>query len=551
MPWSLGLISGMLRTILYGSQQCAPWWRIRATRGLYMLRVLKANQFFYLRKWNSVHSCGVSVRTSNHPRIGSDMVADILATRVRDRPLTRPTDVVLDLKDDYGLDVNYQVAWLGVEKARGELFGAHSISFDQLRWYHEAVMQYNPGNYVEINYDEHNYRFRHFFISFKAYIDGFRHCRPLLFLDGTFLKGRFKGFLLAATAKDGNQGLFPLAYAIVDSENHTNWGWFLQHLANVVPNDRTLTFVSNRNVRLMEAMPTFFPTSHHAFCLQHLQRNLRDKLRNVNSMHRIGLVNKFQKCAYAPTITTFNQKADEFQQSGKAIATKFLADAYPQHWANAFFRGRRYGEMSSNAAKSFNFWIREARNLPITRMVDSIKGQIMRQMAKRRVSAYTWTGAICPKMESLLEEAYNKSRAWKVSQANNDVYEVHSFPSVMVDIGRRTCSCFQWQINEFPCAHAIVAMRKSGKNLDDTVVPWYYVSEYRLTYAPTIYPIPTVEKPPFNPTDYVIYPPNVKRPLERPKKKRIPSKGENVQQIRCGRCGHMGNHNRKTCKEPI
>ncbi|XP_028104380.1 uncharacterized protein LOC114303445 [Camellia sinensis] len=468
-------------------------------------------------------SCGVSVRTSNHPRVGSDMVADIIAARVRDRPLIRSTDVILDLKDDYGLDVNYRVAWLGVEKAMGELFGAHSVSFDQLRWYCEAVMQYNPGSYVDTDYDEHNYRFCRFFISFKACIDGFLHCRPLLFLDGTFLKGRFKGFLLAATAKDGNQGLFPLVYAIVDSENNVNWGWFLQHLANVVPSDRTITFVSDRN----------------------------DKLRYVNSMHRIGLVSKFCKCAYAPTITTFNQKADKFQKSGKTIATKFLADAHPQHWANAFFKGRRYGEISSNAAESFNSWIREARYLPITRMVDSIKGHIMRQMSKRMVSAHTWTGAICPKMESRLEKDYNKSRAWKVSQANNDVYEVHSFPFVMVDIGRRTCSCFQWQINEFPCAYAIVAVRKSGKNLDDIVIPWYHVSKYRLTYAPTIYPIPTVEKPPFSPTNYIIYPPNVKHLPGRPKKKRIPSKSENVQQIRCERCSYMGNHNRKTCKEPI
>ncbi|KAL7258270.1 hypothetical protein ACSBR1_004402 [Camellia fascicularis] len=103
-------------------------------------RVLKANQFFYLRKWNSVHSCGVSVRTSNHPRVGSDMVADIMAARVQDKPLTRSTDVVLDFKDDYWLDVNYRVAWLGVEKAMDELFGAHSLSFNQLRWYREAVM---------------------------------------------------------------------------------------------------------------------------------------------------------------------------------------------------------------------------------------------------------------------------------------------------------------------------------------------------------------------------------------------------------------------------
>ena len=43
-------------------------------------------------------------------------------------------------------------------------------------------------------------------MSFKACIEGFNYCRPLLFVDGTFLKGRYKGNILSATAKDGNQG---------------------------------------------------------------------------------------------------------------------------------------------------------------------------------------------------------------------------------------------------------------------------------------------------------------------------------------------------------
>ena len=49
-------------------------------------------------------------------------------------------------------------------------------------------------------------RFKRLFVSFFGCINGFQFCRPLLFLDGTFLKGRYKGMLLAATAKDGNQG---------------------------------------------------------------------------------------------------------------------------------------------------------------------------------------------------------------------------------------------------------------------------------------------------------------------------------------------------------
>ncbi|KAL7164766.1 hypothetical protein ACSBR2_040632 [Camellia fascicularis] len=167
-------------------------------------------------------------------------------------------------------------------------------------------------------------------------------------------------------------------------------------------------------------------------------------------------------------------------------------------------------------------------------------------MEKRRVASQTWTGTICPKMESR-----NEGRSWKVSQSNADVYEVHFFPSVVVDIKHHTCSCFKWQLNGFPCAHATVAVRKSGRDLNTLVEPYIHVSTYRSTYAASIYPILTVEQPPFNPHDFTINPPFVKRPPDKPKKKRFLLRGEHVQQIRCSRCGRMGNHNRKTCKEPI
>ncbi|XP_028095032.1 uncharacterized protein LOC114295048 [Camellia sinensis] len=219
-------------------------------------RMLPSSGVLCVKSFDSVHTCGVVVPSCRNPRTGSDLVS---------------TDVVFDLKNEYGLDISYRVAW--------------------------------------------------YFISFRACIDGFNHCRPLLFLDGTFLKGRFKGNLLAATAKKANQGLFPVAFAIVDSENSTNWEW-----------------------------------------------------------------------------------------------------------------GRRYGEMCSNATESFNNWVGEARRLPITRLVDMIRGQIMEQMSDRQVKCTKWASVICLKMEKKLVAVYNDSRAWCVSQANDDVYEVHSHPSVLVDV---------------------------------------------------------------------------------------------------------------------
>ncbi|KAL7244043.1 hypothetical protein ACSBR1_016297 [Camellia fascicularis] len=66
-----------------------------------------------------------------------------------------------------------------------------------------------------------------------------------------------------------------------------------------------------------------------------------------------------------------------------------------------------------------------------------------------------------------------------------------------------------------------------------------------------MYPIPTVARPAFTPDNYMITPSKVKRPPGRPKCNWIPSKGEVVQRIRCGRVGKFGNHNRKACKESI
>ena len=43
--------------------------------------------------------------------------------------------------------------------------------------------------------------------------------RRVIVVDGTFLKSKFKGVLLVATAIDRNSNLYPIAFGIVDSEN--------------------------------------------------------------------------------------------------------------------------------------------------------------------------------------------------------------------------------------------------------------------------------------------------------------------------------------------
>jgi len=73
---------------------------------------------------------------------------------------------------------------------------------------------------------------------------------------------------------------------------------------------------------------------------------------------------------------------------------EFLSSVSYDHWANAYFPGKRYGEMSSNAVVSFNSWIREARKMSILQCVDEIRVQIMRQMYERKQLSRKWCSVV-------------------------------------------------------------------------------------------------------------------------------------------------------------
>lgn len=45
-------------------------------------------------------------------------------------------------------------------------------------------------------------------------------CRPIVGLDGCFLKGVYKGLILSAMRRDGSDNMFPLAFVVAEAENY-------------------------------------------------------------------------------------------------------------------------------------------------------------------------------------------------------------------------------------------------------------------------------------------------------------------------------------------
>ncbi|KAI5454140.1 hypothetical protein NCC49_005130 [Naganishia albida] len=117
--------------------------------------------------------------------------------------------------------------------------------------------------------------FHRIFISFGASIAGFVSCRPVFGLDGTHLRHSYKGILLMSVALDARGQLFPLAFGVCPVENQDNWEWFLRKLLNALSSypSRRITWLSDRQKGLINAVAYLRPGEHHAFCLVHLKAN--------------------------------------------------------------------------------------------------------------------------------------------------------------------------------------------------------------------------------------------------------------------------------------
>ena len=102
--------------------------------------------------------------------------------------------------------------------------------------YAQEIITSNPGSTCLMGVnpmpDGKTY-FKCFYVCFKGLKQGWLEgCRRVIGLDGCFLKTICKGELLSAVGRDGNNQVYPIAWAVVNIENKENWKWFMQCLVD-------------------------------------------------------------------------------------------------------------------------------------------------------------------------------------------------------------------------------------------------------------------------------------------------------------------------------
>ncbi|XP_048611677.1 uncharacterized protein LOC125585974 [Brassica napus] len=324
-------------------------------------------------------------------------------------------------------------------------------------------------------------------MALKACIDGWKHLRKVIVVDGTHMFGKYKGCLLTASGQDANFQVFPIAFAVVDNETNESWSWFFEKLTEIVEDGSDLSIVSDRANQICVAKDKWYPLSHHGCCLVHLQRNVDAKFKKRNQKQMVG------RAAEVFKVSHFKRLYAEIKLTDKRC-WDYLEKIDPRHWTRSHFEGERYNLMSSNIAESLNKALVHARDSPIMALFEFIRRMISR-----------WFVSI----------------QRKISKMSGEI------PLCLL-LNLRSCTCLEFQKVGIPCRHAIAAAMFRDLQHSEFVADAYLKKTWNETTKGVTLPVPDPQDLfiPSEVSDLIMLPPKTKRPPGRPPTKRKRSAGE-------------------------
>ncbi|GJW47535.1 heat stress transcription factor B-4-like protein [Tanacetum coccineum] len=340
-----------------------------------------------------------------------------------------PVKAVQDqLQRELKFHISMSKAFKAKAIAEREIRVDHILQYSMLRDYVVELQSTNPNTNVKIAVKrnaDHSLPtrvFQRICICLGALKLGFRaYKRDLLGLDGAFMKGPFPGQVLVAIGLDSNNGIYPLAYALVEAESKSLWCWFLQCLGDDIdlhPNSN-FTFISDRQ---------------KGWCGQ----AYKDLLWRAASATN---VRDFEKCMLK--LKTMNPKAHEWLNKIPA-----------EHWARSHFSGRAKSVLLlNNICKVFNGKIVGGRDKPMITLLEYIREYCMKRIKNVQGVMDKCIGPLTPTATRIMESIKKEAHLMKVQWNGANKYQVSGLlgDHCVVDVVSMTCSCRKWELTGIPC----------------------------------------------------------------------------------------------------
>jgi MULE transposase domain len=253
--------------------------------------------------------------------------------------------------------------------------------------------------------------------AYGLVIEVFKHCKPVIRIDDTYLSRRYKGNMLVACGFNGEDQLVPLAFALVDTENNKFWEDFMKFVRRKVVGSRIMTVLSDRHKSILRVFSqpdlgwsTQNGQAFHRYCSRNICQNF---IKKSKFLIRLGHIRE----KYPDTATwlgDIGRDPNDVDRNNRP---------FYDLWALSFDEGgHRLGMMIINGPESLNNIFKKARELSVTSLVEIIFYKLVKYFAERKTNAETTVQQWFLLEERRLRENIHTVRAYR----NEQKYEVQT-----------------------------------------------------------------------------------------------------------------------------
>ncbi|KAM3344049.1 hypothetical protein P3S68_026140 [Capsicum galapagoense] len=240
-------------------------------------KIAKPSKIKRVTTYEKAHSCSVDFITSDHRNATSKVICDYILELVRDSSnVITPNFMVDEMRRKYGIIISYNKEWQAIQHAYKVIRGTAEENYNRLPSYLHMKKENNPEMYTNIKRNDEN-KFQYAFFAYGASIIGWTNYRPIIMVDAIFLKAKYRGVLMIAVSKDGNNNIFSLAFGITDSENNESYNWFFNQLRHAIGVREQLSILSNRHPAIANVITNVYPECQYGICIYHVEKNLRKR----------------------------------------------------------------------------------------------------------------------------------------------------------------------------------------------------------------------------------------------------------------------------------
>nr|KAJ0219968.1 hypothetical protein LSAT_V11C200063970 [Lactuca sativa] len=318
----------------------------------------------------------------------SKFLATTILQLVEGNPTIPVKALRVELQKTYEVGMSRIKVFRDKQLAQKHVYGDYQKQYILLRDYVLELQHCNPGTTVKIDV------YSSLKLGFKAGL------RDFLGFDGAFMKGAYPGQFLTIVGLDSNNGIYPLAYAIVEAETKSSWKCLGEDLE--LSTNSNFTFISDRKKGILPAISNLFLSAEHRLCLRHIHENMKLQWRGRSTEIIYGNV----------------------QQQQEAHTNILL----------------------NNLCEFFNSKLLDARDKPIITCLEYIREYLMKRICIVQNVIDKSQGPLTPTTTKLLDGV------------KKDASQYTCIFSGAKKTQDKNCSFRHWEITRIPCSHLVSAI---------------------------------------------------------------------------------------------